>query len=185
MSGWRKKLFRVLKFIFGPLGRHFFQTSVTFRDLRILVHSYLNKEQIIYKRKKFFKICGLIRKSWKTFLPAYLCLIYYSVGYKQAQEFFEICGLIRKSRKTPPKTPGVEFIIQFLEEKLKKKSAKFFLRLLYTHKKYILQKKWPKTVNPALSSGVSILPLHIWGCHCQLDDHHRNPNTNNRDHLVG
>ena len=24
MSGWRKKLFRVLKFIFGPLGRHFF-----------------------------------------------------------------------------------------------------------------------------------------------------------------
>ena len=126
MSGWRKKLFRVLKFIFGPLGRHFFQTSVTFRDLRILVHSYLYKEQIIYKRKKFFKICGLIRKSWKTFLPAYLCLIYYSVGYKQAQEFFEICGLIRKSRKTPRKTPGVEFIIQFLEEKLKKSLPNFF-----------------------------------------------------------
>ena len=61
MSGWRKKLFRVLKFIFGPLGRHFFQTSVTFRDLRILVHSFLYKKQILYTRKKFFKICGLIR----------------------------------------------------------------------------------------------------------------------------
>ena len=53
MSGWRKKLFRVLKFIFGPLGRHFFQTSVTFRDLRILVHSFVYKEQILYTGKSF------------------------------------------------------------------------------------------------------------------------------------
>jgi len=62
----------------------------------------------------------------KNFSPAYLCLIYYSVGYKQAQEFFEICGLIRKSRKTPRKAPGVEFSIQFLEEKLKKSLPNLF-----------------------------------------------------------
>ena len=30
MSGRRKKLFQVLKFIFGPLGRHFFRTSSHF-----------------------------------------------------------------------------------------------------------------------------------------------------------
>ena len=25
----------------------------------------------------------------------------------------------------------------------------------------------------------------MWGCHRQLDDQYRNPNINNRDHLVG
>ena len=46
--------------------------------------------------------------------------------------------------KTPPKTPWVEFIIQLLGEKLKKNLQTKFLRLCYTHKKYILQKKWQK-----------------------------------------
>ena len=80
---------------------------------------------------------------------------------------------------------GVEFIIQFLEEKLKKSQPHFFCGSVIPIKNTFWKKKWPKTVNPALSSDVSILPLTIWGCHCQLDDHHRNPNTNNRDHLVG
>ena len=69
--------------------------------------------------------------------------------------------------------------------KTKKKSAKFFLRLHDTHKMYILQKNWTKTVNPALSSGLNFFPPPIWGHHHQLDDHQRNPNMNNRDHLVG
>ena len=60
-----------------------------------------------------------------------------------------------------------------------------FLRLHDTHKKYILQKKWTKTVNPALSSDSNILHPAIWGHHHQLDDQHRNPNINNKDHLVG
>ena len=62
---------------------------------------------------------------------------------------------------------------------------KFFLRLRDTHKKYILQKNWVKTAIPALSSGQNNLQVPIWGCHRQLDDQHRSPNTNNKDHLVG
>ena len=50
---------------------------------------------------------------------------------------------------------------------------------------YILQKNWTKTVNPALSSGLNFFPPPIWGHHHQLDDQQRNPNMNNRDHLVG
>ena len=69
--------------------------------------------------------------------------------------------------------------------KTKKNWTKFFLRLGDTHKKYILQKNWTKTVNPALSSGPNILQPVIWGHHHQLDDHHRNPNINERYHLVG
>ena len=69
--------------------------------------------------------------------------------------------------------------------KTKKKLPKFFLRLWDTHKKYILQKNWVKTAIPALSSGQSNLQTSIWGCHRQLDDQHRSPNTNNKDHLVG
>ena len=69
--------------------------------------------------------------------------------------------------------------------KTQKKSAKKFLRLLDTHKMYILQKNWTKTVNPALSSGLNFFPPPIWGHHHQLDDQQRNPNMNNRDHLVG
>ena len=61
----------------------------------------------------------------------------------------------------------------------------FFLRPPDTYKKYILQKKWIKTAIPALSSGQSNLHTPIWGPSRQLDDQDRNPNLNNRDHLVG
>ena len=73
----------------------------------------------------------------------------------------------------------------FWRGKIKKKSPKFFLRLRDTYKKYILQKNWSKTAIPALSSGPSNLQQSIWGRHHQLDDQHRNPNMNNKDHLVG
>ena len=69
--------------------------------------------------------------------------------------------------------------------KTKKKLPKFFLRLRDTCKKYILQKNWVKTAIPALSSGRNNLQTPIWGHHCQLDDQHRNPNMNNKDHHVG
>ena len=133
---------------------------------------------------RVFKICGLIRIFWKTFPPAWVPDLLLS-WLQASTGVFQNLRINPQISKTPRKAPWVEFIIQFLGEKLKKKSAKFFLRPCHTHKKYILQKKWPKTVNPALSSDVSILPLPIWGCHCQLDDHYRNPNTNNKDHLVG
>ena len=69
--------------------------------------------------------------------------------------------------------------------KTEKNLSNFYLRLRDIHRKYILQKKWVKTVIPALSSGRSNLQRPIWGCHRQLDDQYRNPNINNRDHLVG
>ena len=69
--------------------------------------------------------------------------------------------------------------------KTHRKWAKFFWRFPDTYKKYILQKNWTETVNPALSSGRHNLHPAIWGRHRQLDDHHRNPNMNNRDHLDG
>ena len=73
----------------------------------------------------------------------------------------------------------------FLGGKTQKKLAKFFLRLRDAYKKYILQKNWFKTVTGALSSGQHNLHPPIWGRHPQLDDQYRNPNINNRDHLVG
>ena len=63
--------------------------------------------------------------------------------------------------------------------------GQIFLQPRDTYSKETLQKKWPKTVIPALNSGQNNLHPAIWGCHHQLDDHHRNPNVNNRDHLVG
>ena len=47
------------------------------------------------------------------------------------------------------------------------------------------KKNWAKRTIPALSSGQSNLQTPIWGCHRQLDDQYRNPNMNNKDHLVG
>ena len=38
---------------------------------------------------------------------------------------------------------------------------------------------------PALSSGQTENDTPIWGRRHQLDDQNRNPNMNNRDHLVG
>ena len=185
MSGWRKKLFRVLKFIFGPLGRHFFQTSVTFRDLRILVHSFLYKEQILYKRKKVFQDLRINPQILKNFSPSLFVPDLLLSWLQTSTGVFRDLRINPQILKNSPKNTRGWVYHPIFGGKTQKKSAKFFLRLRHTHKKYILQKKWPKTVNPALSSDVSILPLTIWGCHCQLDDHHRNPNTNNRDHLVG
>ena len=97
-----------------------------------------------------------------------------------------------RNRGGPPSISGKHIIGDgawnfgpFLGGKTPKKSAKFFLRLRDAYKKYILQKKWIKTAISALSSGQSNLHPPIWGCHRQLDDHHRNPNSNDRDHLVG
>ena len=84
-----------------------------------------------------------------------------------------------------PASHPVQRKVLFWGGKTQKKSAKFFLQLPDTYKKYILQKKWSKTDIPALSSGLNNLHPAIWGCHHQLDDHHRNPNVNNRNHLVG
>ena len=84
-----------------------------------------------------------------------------------------------------PASHPVQRKVLFWGGKTQKKSAKFFLQLPDTYKKYILQKKWSKTDIPALSSGLNNLHPAIWGCHHQLDDQYRNPNANNRDHLVG
>ena len=53
------------------------------------------------------------------------------------------------------------------------------------YRKYILEKNWSKTTIPALSSGQTENDTPIWGRRHQLDDQNRNPNINNRDHLVG
>ena len=136
------------------------------------------------EKKVFFKKWGLILIFWKTFPTAKGSDLL--ICWSQAStEAFQNLRINPQILKTPPKTPWVEFIIQLLGEKLKKNLQTKFLRLCYTHKKYILQKKWQKKVNPALSSDVNILHLPIGGSHCQLDDHHRNPNMKNRDHLVG
>ena len=92
------------------------------------------------------------------------------------------CPQFRKSGQ--PGTPCEKKRL-FWGGKTPKKLAKFFLRLRDVYKKYILQKNWTKTAISALSSGQSNLHPPIWGRHRQLDDHHRNPNINDRDHLVG
>ena len=53
------------------------------------------------------------------------------------------------------------------------------------YRKYILEKNWSKTTIPALGSGQTENDTPIWGRRHQLDDQNRNPNMNNRDHLVG
>ena len=69
--------------------------------------------------------------------------------------------------------------------KMAKKDCHSLFRPVHMYKKYILKKIWVKTAIPALSSGRNNLQPPIWRCHRQLDDQHRNPNMNNKDHLVG
>ena len=134
--------------------------------------------------EEFSRIEDSILNFWKL-SPEPKRLIYQSGDYKLVQGLFKKWGLNPQFLKTPQKAPWVEIIIHFLGGKTLKKVAKFFLRPYDTYKKYILQKNWTKTVNPALSSDVNILPPAIWGSHCQLDDHQINPNINNRDHQDG
>ena len=75
--------------------------------------------------------------------------------------------------------------VSFGGVKLKKSLPKNFCGSMIPIKCTFCKKNWTKTVNPALSSGLNFFPPPIWGHHHQLDDHQRNPNMNNRDHLVG
>ena len=81
--------------------------------------------------------------------------------------------------------PGVRKKAPFQGVKMAKKGCHSLFRPVHMYKKYILKKNWVKTAIPALSSGRNNLPPPIWCCHRQLDDQHRNPNMNNKDHLVG
>ena len=88
-------------------------------------------------------------------------------------------------RKSPSLTQGFGKKAPFQRVKMAKKGCHSLFRPVHMYKKYILKKNWVKTAIPALSSGRNNLPPPIWGCHRQLDDKHRNPNLNNKDHLVG
>ena len=59
------------------------------------------------------------------------------------------------------------------------------LWLMIPIKSTFCKQNWAKTVNRALSSDLYFFPPPRWGCHHQLDDHHRNRNINDRDHLDG
>ena len=69
--------------------------------------------------------------------------------------------------------------------KPKKNCPTFFCGSVIHIKNTFCKKKSVKTAIRALSSGQSNLQTPIWGCHRQLDDQNRNPNINNRDHIVG
>ena len=43
----------------------------------------------------------------------------------------------------------------------------------HMYKWYILKKNWQKSVNSTLSTGEKKVPVGIWGCHHQLDNHHK------------
>jgi len=160
-----KKLFGPKKIIFGALGRHLVQSHGAFWGV--------------------FKNWGFNPQFLKAFSGAEASDL--SIRWLQAST-----GTFQKMRiessilENSPKSPmGWDYHPFLGGEKKLKKVAKFFLHPHDTYKKYILQKNWTKTVNPALSSDVNILPPAIWGSHCQLDDHQNNPNINNRDHLDG
>ena len=73
----------------------------------------------------------------------------------------------------------------FYGEKNPKTLHNFFYGFLIHIKKTFYKKNWVKTALPGLSSGRNNLQTPIRGCHRQLDDQHRNPNMNNKDHHVG
>ena len=87
------------------------------------------------------------------------------------EKLFLDLGAAKKSLFRGVKTPKVRPI--------------FFCDVLIHIKNKFCKKKWVKTAIPALSSGQSNLHTPMWGPSRQLDDQYRNPNINNRDHLVG
>ena len=91
---------------------------------------------------------------------------------------FQNWGYTLNSGNLASQAPPANKNVSFGGVKHKKSGPNNFFRQVHTYKKYILQKKWSKTVNPALSGDPNYLHPPIWGCHHQLNDHHRNPNIN-------
>ena len=112
-------------------------------------------------------------------------IIFYAQSIRNVVQRFSREGVPVPAEPPPWKSGPLPKKTAVSGGKTKKKLPTFFLRLWDTYKKYILQKNWSKTAIPALSSGSSNLQQSIWGRHHQLDDQHRNPNINNKDHLVG
>ena len=112
-------------------------------------------------------------------------IIFYAQSIRNVVQRFSREGVPVPAEPPPWKSGPLPKKTAVSGGKTKKKLPKFFFWLRDTYKKYILQKNWVKTAIPALSSGQNNLQVPIWGCHRQLDDQHRSPNTNNKDHLVG
>ena len=187
-----KKLFGAEKIIFGALGRHFFQTLVTFHKLRIfqklrikIVESMLSlntyHSQTAFKTWGFFQKMRINPHLLKALFKADLLVRWLQASTGTFQKVRIESSILENS----PKSTMGRVYHPFFGGKSYKKWLIFWGRFPYVYKKYILQKNWTKTVNPALSSDINILPPAIWASHCQLDDHQINPNINNRDHLDG
>ena len=180
-----KKIISGHKINFWAVGEAFFSDLSHFSGFAYFSSLISIKRADHLQKKKVFQDLRINPQILKNFSPSLFVPDLLLSWLQTSTGVFRDLRINPQISKNSPKSTRGWVYHPIFGGKTQKKSAKFFLRLRHTHKKYILQKKWPKTVNPALSSDVSILPLTIWGCHCQLDDHHRNPNTNNRDHLVG
>ena len=132
--------------------------------------------------------CSAVSRNWGAPLnfwkPSLWGLYAWNLSVEVDSSFQKLRGAPQFLKTSSLRTNAWNFG-PFWQGKTPQKPVKKVLWPHDIYKKYLLQKKWVKTAIPALSSGQSNLHQPIWGCHRQLDDHHRNPNNNDRDHLVG
>ena len=132
--------------------------------------------------------CSAVSRNWGAPLnfwkPSLWGLYAWNLSVEVDSSFQKLRGAPQFLKTSSLRTNAWNFG-PFWQGKTPQKPVKKVLWPHDIYKKYLLQKKWVKTAIPALSSGQSNLHQPIWGCHRQLDDQHRNPNNNDRDHLVG
>ena len=132
--------------------------------------------------------CSAVSRNWGAPLnfwkPSLWGLYAWNLSVEVDSSFQKLRGAPQFLKTSSLRTNAWNFG-PFWQGKTPQKPVKKVLWPHDIYKKYLLQKKWVKTAIPALSSDQSNLQTPIWGCHHQLDDQNRNPNINNRDHLVG
>ena len=171
----QKKLFGPEKIIFGALGRHFFQTLVTFHNLRIFQKLRIKIVEIMlplntyhyqtaFKTWGFFKQWGLILIFWKLFSK----LIYWSGDYKQVQGLFKKWGLNPQFLKTPQKAPWDWTKCLPSAQKMIFLGPNNFFCATEIWAMCFLQKTAPDLVKYGLHSLAYNLPPHIGGRHSVL-----------------
>ena len=161
--GAQRKSFQVQNFIFGGLGRHFFQTLFTFRKLRIISKI----EDLVvcgygfmrYKGNWVFKKWGCFEFQEMRINPHFLKAFYRA---KQKKEVFKKWGLILNSWKPPKKHHGSSLSSIIWGEKTHKKWPHFFCGFLRHIKNTFCKKIGPKqSIQP--SAVANIICCRLYG----------------------
>ena len=150
----------------------------------------LQCKEVIVNVQKCCNMCQKLQNLWHNIpiIPPRLVPNNFSYKDKDRIRHFEIWLVLPTFLDFCPhisQSKNLKIEIEILRLKNYGMVPKKILWPRHMYKWYILKKNWQKSVNSTLSTGEKKVPVGIWGCHHQLDNHHKLPMVNTKIIYMG